>query len=105
MEICPAIKAGQIIEFKLDESNPLYLRNWQDNPDIMCRDVYELSLIPAMYAMSYAVGGVFFFMPDKVGRRLTMLIFSIVSMVAQLAIYFSPVFMVKVAAFGVYGLA
>ena len=71
----------------------------------MCRDVYELSLIPAMYTMFYAVGGVFFFMPDKFGRRLTMLVFSIASMVAQLAIYFSPVFMIKVAAYALYGLS
>ena len=71
----------------------------------MCRDVYELSSIPAMYTLFYAIGGIFFFMPDRIGRRQTMLIFSIASMIAQLAIYFSPVFIVKVAAYALYGLS
>ena len=38
LEICPALESQAIMEYKLEEDNPLYLKNWQDNPDIMCRD-------------------------------------------------------------------
>ena len=71
-----------IMEYKIDETYPLYLKNWQDNPDIMCRDEYELSIIPTLYTVCYSLGGIFFMIPDKIGRRLTMLFFSLVSMSA-----------------------
>ena len=58
-----------------------------------------------MYTLFYAVGGVFFFMPDRIGRRITMLIFSIISMAAQFIIYFSPVFYYKVIGYALYGVS
>lgn len=58
--------------------------NWHtDSLDIMCMTLAQEIILPTSYFFGFAIGGFFFWLPDKFGRKLTMNAFMIPFMVAS----------------------
>ena len=83
----------------------MYLQNWLEFPDLMCRTQYELNFLLTLYSLAYALGGVFFFtIPDKIGRLPSFKTFSTMNLVAQILITLTPVYWIKLTAYFVLGI-
>ena len=68
--------------------------------NLICQDPQSYNSIGSYYFVGYAIGIVFFFLPDLLGRRKTMCIFYPLNIIACfIAIYSGTIFLKKVGFF------
>ena len=73
--------------------------------DLVCEDPRRTNLqVSARYAAYGAAGLLFFALPDKLGRRKTLLVTWAIQTVAQFVMIFVPVYEARLASFIVFGL-
>lgn len=72
--ICELRQNGGFVQYKQDTSYEFYLENWYAQMDMMCMSFSEIGFIFTLYYIGFGIGGVLFPMPDRIGRRKTLLI-------------------------------
>lgn len=94
------------MNYKLDETNPLFLHNWLEYPDFMCRNQIELTFILSIYSACYVIGGlIFFHAPEKLGRLVTFKLTAVLVISSTLTILLIPYYYAKMIAYGLFGLS
>ena len=79
--------------YKMDEEASNFVVNWQQEMGLMCFDRSRISLMVTAYFIGFGMAGAFFFrLPDKWGRKKTMVVFGSIHILAQCVITFVPVF-------------
>ena len=105
--ICPALEANNsLIEYRVDESYDYYLNNWFVQMDLLCSNpVVTSSMISAKY-IAYGIAGLLLFaMPDRYGRKFTMIVNFAVHLVAQYLILFESAYWARSMGLILYGVA
>ena len=105
--ICPALEANNsLIEYRVDESYDYYLNNWFVQMDLLCiNPVRTSSMISAKY-IAYGIAGLLLFaMPDRYGRKFTMIVNFAVHLVAQYLILFESAYWARSMGLILYGVA
>lgn len=89
--ICPALSSGnEQLEYEVDESYEYYLDNWFVQMNLICTPKVKVSLMISYLYMALGVAGLLLFaMPDRFGRKFTMVTNLTVHVAAQYIILFS----------------
>ena len=73
--------------------------------DMMCMSAGTIASMLTAFYIGYAIGGVFFPMPDKYGRKLSLIFGLLLSCISQTCMILIPNFWVRFAMFGLSGLS
>ena len=105
--ICPALDdPSSSIEYRVDESYDYYLNNWYVQMDLVCTSkIRTNSMISFMYVAFGVAGILLFAMPDRRGRKFTMVLFYAIHLAAQYLILFYPDFWARLLGLVLYGVA
>ena len=73
-EICPALEENVPgFQYQVDTTYEYYINNWYVQMDLVCANKAKTnSMLIPYYVASGMAGFLFFSMPDKLGRKLTM---------------------------------
>ena len=106
-DICAARESGQPLDFtfKVDTTYEYYLNNWYVEMDLMCTPMTQISLMYMWYFVGTISGGVLAVIPDRIGRRKSVMGGMLVSLVAQTVMLFVPSILVRSICFFLMGLA
>ena len=107
-DICQAREAGEdslSFVYKVDKDYEYYLNNWYVEMDMMCTPITKISLMFTVYFIGNIVGGVFAVIPDRIGRKRSVIGGMGVSIMAQLTMIFFPSILIRSISFFVMGLA
>ena len=72
--------------------------------DLKCMSAATIGLMVTAYFVGFAINGLFFTIPDQIGRKKSVLIVMVLSCIAQTVILFVPNFVVRTAMFFLMGL-
>ena len=93
-------------EYRVDESYDYYLDNWYTQMDLVCANMVGINfMLSARYIVYGIAGFLLFSLPDKYGRKWTLVICAAVMIVAQLLMIFVPTFEARMISFIMFGLA
>ena len=69
--ICAARESGEPLSFsyKVDMNYDYYLNNWYVEMDLMCTSSTKISLMYMQYFVGTIIGGLLTTIPDRIGRR------------------------------------
>ena len=73
--------------------------------DMMCMSAGTIASMLTAYYIGYAIGGVFFTMPDNYGRKPALIFGIILSCISQTFMILIPNFWVRFVMFGLSGLS
>jgi MFS family permease len=82
-----------------------YINNWYAEMDLVCQEEGQVALLLSMYFLGFVFGGVFGFLSDKYGRRLSLITLFSVHLVALTVLLFSTSYSHRIVAFFFMGLA
>ena len=72
--------------------------------DLVCKTPLQIAMLASAYFVGYCIGGSMFFLPDKIGRK-TSIIFSLtLSMLAETIMIFASGYYTRMACFFFMGL-
>lgn len=105
-DICPALEAGSSVDYRVDTSYEYYLNNWYVEMDLVCASKVKTNFMISAQYIAYGIAGLLLFpMPDRFGRKASMLINFGVHLVAQYVIIFMPSYQARLIGFLFYGLS
>ena len=106
-QICPALESGTPgFEYKVDTTYDYYINNWYVDMDLVCANkAHTNSMLVPYYIASGLAGVMFLPMPDRLGRKFTIVLFLGVQLFAQYMAIFVPLYGARMAAFILYGLS
>ena len=106
-DICSASDSGQeLLGYKVDTDYDYYFNNWFVDMDLVCVSTFKVNfIISAKYIVYGVVGLLFFAMPDKYGRKFTMILWLTVHVPAQLLLLFYSSYWARFTGLVLYGLA
>ena len=55
--------------YKVDESYDYYINNWYIEMDLMCTPLTKISFMLTLYFVGSITGGLFAAIPDRIGRK------------------------------------
>ena len=92
-------------EYKPDESYSYFMQNWYTQMDWICTPTTSIDLIATFFFGGLSLGAFCIsWLPDKCGRKVTLMITGPILTCAHLALLYWPNITVKVICFGVLGL-
>lgn len=102
--ICPALAAGQSVEYRVDANDEHYMENWQQQMGLECTPIQKVYLFAVCYYVTFAIGGFLTFpVIDKLGRRKTSYIFGLGNIFAVTIIMFCPTYTARVVGYCMLG--
>ena len=106
-DICAARESGQPLDFtyKVDTSYEYYMNNWYVEMDLMCTPLTQISLMYMWYFVGTISGGVLAVLPDRIGRKKSVIGGMLVSLAAQTVMLLVPSILVRSICFFVMGVA
>jgi len=104
--ICPALESGSsTLEYHIDTDYKYYLNNWFDQMDLMCENPVQTNFMISLRLIAYGLAGIlFFWVPDRYGRRPTLLINWAANLLAQYIMIFVPTYEARLIGFILQGL-
>ena len=104
-QICPARALGTDLEFRVDNSYEYHLQNWYLEMDLLCQSKVKTSFLVSARYIACGVAGFFFFaLPERYGRKKTMLCSLMPSLVSQYVIVFSVNYWARLGGFILFGI-
>jgi len=73
--------AGPELNYKVDTSFEYYINNWYLEMDLKCMPAAKIGLMITAYFVGYLFNGLFFTIPDQIGRKKTILAVMVLSSV------------------------
>ena len=61
------------LNYKVDQYDDLYFHNWYIQLNLICEPRTSYTIIASIYFLGYGLGVVLYWMPDKIGRKGTMI--------------------------------
>ena len=106
-DICAARETGEPLNFtfKVDTSYEYYLNNWYVEMDLMCTSSTKISLMYTQFFIGTIFGGLLAVIPDRIGRKKSVIGGMAVSIAAQTVMLFVPNLIVRSVCFFVMGFA
>lgn len=89
----------------MDSSYQYYLENWFTEMDLMCTSAASIGFMITAYYIGFSVGGLFFTMPDNLGRKVSLIFGLLLACISQTVMIFVPNYWVRFAMFGLSGLS
>ena len=90
-------------EFLYKRDDPGYFENWLERFDLMCVDKFKVNFVVSYWYIGYLFGMFFFFMPDSIGRKKTIMIFFSLNIAGHAMALFSEDLTVKSIGFFLVG--
>ena len=92
------------LAFKVDTSSVNYIENWTQQMGLMCTDRSYINAIVTGYFIAYGLAGLLLYeLPDKWGRKKTIMFFGSVHTACQFVIIFVPNYYVRFGTFALMG--
>ena len=106
-DICAAREAGTALYFtyKVDTEYEFYLNNWYIEMDLMCTPDSKISSMYSMHFIGIIVSCFLVVIPDRIGRKKSVIYGMALSITAQIVMLLVPNFLVRTACFFVMGIA
>lgn len=105
-EICMRREAdADYSDYMVDKSYKYYLENWVTEMDLMCMSAATIGIMITAYYVGFAIGGLFFTMPDNYGRKFSLIFGLFLACISQTVMIFVPNFWMRFAMFGLSGLS
>ena len=103
--ICAARESDEPLSFtyKVDTSYEFYLNNWYVEMDLMCTPVTKVSLMFTMLFVGTIASGFLAVIPDRIGRRKSVIGGMAVSLASQIVMLFMPSLVARSICFFVLG--
>jgi len=76
-DICPVLDSGMAtsLEYQVDTSYEYYLNNWYVQMDLVCANKVKTNSMISIHYIFYGIAGLLMFsMPDRIGRKPTMIL-------------------------------
>ena len=74
--------AGPTLDYQADTSFEYYINNWYLEMDLKCMSAARVGLMVTAYFIGFALNGLFFTVPDQIGRKKTVFSVMVLSCVA-----------------------
>ena len=81
--------ASDSLTYKIDTSYAYYFDNWYIQMGLYCKTPLEIGYIVSVYYIGYLVGTSFWFVPDKYGRKKTVIFSLSLELIAETVILWS----------------
>lgn len=107
-EVCQAISEGPTsssIEYRLDTSYKNYVVNWYAQMNLGCMSSTAGAQIVCYFFLASIVVGILSFVPDRIGRKKTVIGSLFLSLIAQSILIWYPSFLARQIAFILLGLS
>lgn len=105
-DICPSLATDQPLSYRVDDSYLYYLNNWYVQMDLVCANKVQTNFMISAQYIAYGLAGIFLFaMPDRLGRKPTMVINYGMHLFAQYLILLDPSYTARLIGLIIYGLA
>ena len=92
-------------DYIVDTSYTYYLKNWYLEMDLMCMSATDIGFMVTAYYVGFAIGGLMYAVPDKYGRKISIIFGLGLACVGQFIMLYFPNYWVRMAMFGVLGLS
>ena len=89
--------------YKVDTSYEYYIKNWYTEMDLMCTSSSVIGIMYSQFFIGTVMGGCLAFLPDRVGRKKSVIGGMFVSLIAQSVMLFVPNFLVRTVCFWLIG--
>ena len=89
--------------YKVDVNYEYYLNNWYIEMDLMCTPISNVSFMYSMFFIGTISGALLAVIPDRIGRKKSVIYGMIVSLVAQITLLLVPSIFARTLAFFVLG--
>ena len=66
----------------VDTSYEYYINNWYLEMDLKCMPAAKIALMITAYFVGFAINGLFFTIPDQIGRKKSLLVVMLISCIA-----------------------
>lgn len=76
----------------MDTTFEYYINNWYLEMDLKCIESADIGIMISAYFLGSAATGLFFTVPDQIGRKKSLFIVMVLSCVAQTVMIFVPNF-------------
>ena len=90
---------------KVDESKPYYLHNWHAEMGLVCTSKAVIGLMVSAYFVGYALGGLAYALPDRIGRKRSVMFGMLLSCFAQTVMILTNSFGMRTFMFFLMGVA
>ena len=74
--------AGPDLKYMVDTSYEYYINNWYLEMDLKCMPAAKSALMITAYFVGFAINGLFFTIPDQIGRKKSLLVVMLISCIA-----------------------
>ena len=92
------------LKYRVDTNYEYYLENWYSEMDWVCQNHKMLAMLASVYFFSAFFGGLILApLPDKIGRKKTFIIFSLIYAVAEVSCLYCSSYWVRFVCMGVMG--
>ena len=92
------------INYKVDQSYQYYFDNWYVEMDLFCKAPVQIAMLASVYSFGYLISGFLFWVPDRLGRKRTVILSLTIAMTAETIMVFNPSYSVRMICFFITGL-
>ena len=105
-EICRARQDPEsTLHYFVDTDYKYYFKNWYTEMDLMCVPATKVGLMITVYYLAFAAGGVFYPLPEKIGRKKSVMLSVCISLIAQTIIVLNKDLRIRTFCFALMGLS
>ena len=88
----------------VDETYKYYFHNWYVEMDLICKTSAQIAMLASVYFIGYSIGASMYFLPDKIGRKKSVIFSLTLSMTAETIMMFVTDYHARMGAFFFMGL-
>ena len=105
-EICAAREADPLYSaYQVDKDYKYYIDNWYLEMDLLCTSTASIGFLVTAFYIGFVIGGLFSTMPDKYGRKWSLMFGLMLSCISQSGMLISSNYWVRYAMFFLAGLS
>ena len=93
-----------MLTYKVDEGYEYYFDNWYVQMGLVCMTPLRIAMLASAYFIGYCLGGSLFWLPDKIGRKKSVIFSMTLSMLAETVMIFASGYLTRMSCFFFMGL-
>ena len=103
-ELCGRHTGDGLLSYKVDEGYEYYFDNWYVQMGLVCMTPLQIAMLASDYFIGYCLGGSLFWLPDKIGRKKSVIFSMSLSMLAETVMIFASGYYTRMSCFFFMGL-